>query len=68
MAKQTMSDLSKSKDKLVEYSTKYCEDASSSKSGENGPRKNVRSGKDAALDTAFIKWYVQQPESWHKNR
>ncbi|MPC65040.1 hypothetical protein E2C01_059164 [Portunus trituberculatus] len=29
MAKQTVSDFNKSKDKLVEYSAKYCEDAPS---------------------------------------
>ncbi|MPC65310.1 hypothetical protein E2C01_059443 [Portunus trituberculatus] len=66
MAKQTVSDISKSKDKLVEYSAKYSEDASS-KSGKGTPRKNVRSGKDAALDTAILKWHEQQLESSHIN-
>ncbi|MPC56766.1 hypothetical protein E2C01_050732 [Portunus trituberculatus] len=41
MVKQTVANFSKSKDKLVEYSAKYCEDASSSKSGKGAPRKNV---------------------------
>lgn len=60
VAKQTVSDIRKSKDKLVEYSAKYCVDASASKSGKGAPRKNVRTGKDAALDAAVMKWYVQQ--------
>ncbi|MPC26700.1 hypothetical protein E2C01_019847 [Portunus trituberculatus] len=64
MAKQTVLDFSKSKDKPVEYSAKYCEDAPSSKSGKGAPRKNARSGKDAVT---VIMWCVQQLESWHRN-
>ncbi|MPC40323.1 hypothetical protein E2C01_033880 [Portunus trituberculatus] len=60
MAKQTVLDISESVDKLVEYCGKYCVDASSRKSGKGAPRKNVRSGKDAALDATVVKWYVQQ--------
>ena len=54
VAKQTVSNIGKSKNKLVEYSAKYFVDVSTSKSGNGAPRKNIRTGKGAAV----IKWYA----------
>ncbi|MPC92455.1 hypothetical protein E2C01_087544 [Portunus trituberculatus] len=54
VAKQTVSDIINKKNKLVEYSAKFCKDASSGKRGEGASRKNVRSGKDAALDISKL--------------
>lgn len=48
------------KDKLVEYCAKHCVDASASNSGEGVQKKNVRTGKDAAMDAAVMMWYVHQ--------
>lgn len=60
VAKQTVSDIRKSKDKLVEYSARCCVDVLTSTSGKVASRKYVRTGKGAALDAAVMKWCKQQ--------
>ena len=49
VAKQLMLDIKKLKDKLVEYSVKYCMNALARKSGRGTPRKNVKTGKDVMV-------------------
>ena len=58
--KQTVSDIRKSKDKLMKYAALYCIDASSSKSGKVRNRKHMKTGKDQASDAAIMKWYIQK--------
>ena len=61
--KQTVSDITKSKEKLMKYAASYCVDASFSKSGKVKTRKHMKTGKDQALDAAVMKWYVQERSS-----
>ena len=61
--KQTVSDIRKSKEKLMNFAASYCVDASSSKSGKVKTRKHMKTGKDKALDAAVMKWYVQERSS-----
>ncbi|CAK8691374.1 unnamed protein product [Clavelina lepadiformis] len=61
--KQTVSDIKKSKDKLLKYATSYCVDAASSKGGKVSNRKHMKMGKEQSLDAAVMKWYVQQRSS-----
>ncbi|MPC57861.1 hypothetical protein E2C01_051850 [Portunus trituberculatus] len=51
MTKQVVLDISKSKDKLVEYSAKYCKDASSSKSGR---RRNSISPQHNMAEEEYV--------------
>ena len=60
--KQTVSDIRKSKEKLMKYAASYCVDTSSSKSGKVKTRKHMKTGKDQALDVT-MKWYVQERSS-----
>ena len=48
VAKQTVSDIRKAKAKLLEYASKYCVDASASRSGKCLPRKHMKTGKKVA--------------------
>ena len=61
--KQMVSDIRKSKKKLMKYAASYCVDASSSKSGKVKTRKHMKTGKDQALDAAVMKWYIQERSS-----
>ena len=54
MAKQTVSDIGKSKDKLVEYYAKSCVDALASKSGKRAPRKILGQEKMLVLNAAVM--------------
>ena len=61
--KQTVSDIRKSNDKLMNYGALLCVDASSSKSGKVRNRKHIKTGKDQVSDATVMKWYIKERSS-----
>ena len=48
----------KSKGKLAMFVASYCIDFASSKSGEVGNQKQIKTGKDKSLDVGVMQWCI----------
>ena len=58
--KQTVSDIRKSKEKLLAFAVKFDVDSNKDKKGVVHSRKTIRVAKSKELEDAVYKWYVQK--------